>query len=140
MSATAGAGGMPVWLILLLPLVFVAGMSLLDTADGIAMLGAYGWSYVRPVRKLYYNMNITLISIAIAFLIGGLELLQVIGTETRANSGIFGWANTVPLSTMGFYIIGIFLGSWLLSVVVFRVRRIDRVEAALMAAESGRQS
>ncbi|HEV3309291.1 MAG TPA: HoxN/HupN/NixA family nickel/cobalt transporter, partial [Chloroflexota bacterium] len=60
MSATAGAGGMPVWFILLLPMLFVAGMALIDTTDGIAMLGAYGWAYVRPVRKLYYNMNITL--------------------------------------------------------------------------------
>src|SRR5579862_6795503 len=66
LSATAGAAAMPVWLILLLPLLFVAGMSLVDTTDGVAMLGAYGWAYVRPVRKLYYNLNITVMSAIIA--------------------------------------------------------------------------
>ena len=107
---------MPVWFILLLPLLFVAGMSLVDTTDGIAMLGAYGWAYVRPVRKLYYNMNITLISILVALVIGGIEVLQVISTETGASGGIFDFANNVPFSVLGFYIIGIFLGSWIVSI------------------------
>jgi nickel/cobalt transporter (NiCoT) family protein len=131
MSATAGAGGMPVWLILLLPLLFVAGMALIDTTDGIAMLGAYGWACVRPVRKLYYNMNITLISVVIALFVGGVELLHVISTETNANSGIFRWANSVPFSSLGFYIIGIFLASWAISVAVYKLRGIDRLDAAL---------
>jgi high-affinity nickel-transport protein len=128
MSATAGAGGMPVWLILLLPLLFVAGMSLIDTTDGIAMLGAYGWAYIRPVRKLYYNMNITLISVLVALFIGGIEVLQVISTETGASGGIWTWANNVPFADMGYYIIGIFLVSWLIAVAVFKIRRIDRLD------------
>lgn len=132
MSATAGAGGMPVWFILLLPLLFVAGMSLIDTTDGVAMLGAYGWAYVRPVRKLYYNMNITLVSIVIALFIGGIEVLQVISTETGLNGGVFRWANTIPFSALGFYIIGIFLASWLVSVAVFKLRGIDRLDDALV--------
>jgi high-affinity nickel-transport protein len=73
MSALGGSKGLPVWSILLLPLLFVAGMSLVDTTDGAAMLGAYGWAYIRPVRKLYYNMSITMISVLIALLIGGLD-------------------------------------------------------------------
>jgi nickel/cobalt transporter (NiCoT) family protein len=136
MSATAGAGGMPVWFILLLPLLFVAGMSLIDTTDGIAMLGAYGWAYVRPVRKLYYNMNITLISVLVALFIGGIEALQVISTETGASGGIWDWANNVPFSVFGFYIIGIFIVSWLISVLVYKIRRIDRLDDALVAASS----
>src|SRR5579864_1148814 len=92
-SATASTDGMPVYLILLLPLLFVAGMSLVDTTDGIAMLGAYGWAYVRPVRKLYYNMNITLISVLVALFIGGIEVLQVISSETGMSGGLLGWAN-----------------------------------------------
>lgn len=141
MSATAGAGGMPVWLILLLPLLFVAGMSLIDTTDGVAMLGAYGWAYVRPVRKLYYNMNITLISVIIALFIGGIEVLQVVSTETGADAGPFGWANAIPFDRLGFYIIGIFLLSWVVSVAVFKLRGIDRLDdqlatASLMTAPS----
>jgi len=128
MSATAGVGGMPVWYILLLPLLFVAGMSLVDTSDGVAMLGAYGWAFVRPVRKLYYNMNITLISILVALVIGGIEVLQVIGTETGATGGIWGWAANVPFSILGFYIIGIFLASWVISMIVYKLRGIDKMD------------
>ncbi|MDQ2745186.1 MAG: HoxN/HupN/NixA family nickel/cobalt transporter [Chloroflexota bacterium] len=134
MSATAGVGGMPVWYILLLPLLFVAGMSLLDTTDGVAMLGAYGWAFVRPVRKLYYNMNITLISILVALVIGGIEVLQVIGTETGATGGIWDWAANVPFSILGFYIIGIFLGSWIISMIVYKLRGIDKMDDELRLA------
>jgi high-affinity nickel-transport protein len=136
MSATAGAGGMPVWLILLLPLLFVAGMSLIDTTDGIAMLGAYGWASIRPVRKLYYNLTITLISVLVALFIGSIEVLQVIGGETGANGGVIGWAQSVPFSRMGYYIIGILLAGWAISVLLFKVRRIDRLDDALRAASS----
>lgn len=136
MSATAGGGGMPVWFILLLPLLFVAGMSLIDTTDGVAMLGAYGWAYVRPVRKLYYNMNITLISILVALVIGGIEVLHVISTETGASGGLFDLANNVPFSVLGFYIIGIFLGSWIVSIIVYKVRGIDKLDDTFAMANA----
>ncbi len=136
MSALGGSKGLPVWCILILPLLFVAAMSLADTTDGIAMLGAYGWAYVRPVRKLYYNMNITLISVLVALFIGGIEVLQVISTETGARGGLFGWANDIPFSTLGFYIIGIFLVSWAVSVLVYRIRRIDRLDDELPRASA----
>ena len=139
MSATAGAGGMPVWFILLLPLLFVAGMSLVDTTDGIAMLAAYGWAYVRPVRKLYYNMNITLISVLVALFIGSIEVLQVIGSETGATGSVFSWANGIPFADMGYYIIGIFTVSWLVSVAVYRLRGFERLDDALATVHtSGR--
>lgn len=128
MSATAGAGGMPVWYILLLPSLFVAGMALVDTTDGVAMLGTYGWAYVRPVRKLYYNMNITLISVLVALLIGGVEAMQVLATETGWTAGPLGWASSVDFGRLGFYIIGLFMLSWALSVLFFRVRGLDRLE------------
>jgi high-affinity nickel-transport protein len=136
MSATAGAGGMPVWFILLLPLLFVAGMSLIDTTDGVAMLGAYGWAYVRPVRKLYYNMNITLISIVIALFIGGIEVLNVISTETGATGGPFALAAGIPLTDFGYYIIGIFMASWIVSVVVYKARGIGKLDDDLIAARA----
>jgi high-affinity nickel-transport protein len=130
-SGESGARGMPIYLILLLPLLFVAGMSLVDTTDGIAMLGAYGWAYVRPVRKLYYNMNITLISVLVALFIGGIEILQVVSSETTNTSGIFGWAQSIPFNILGFYIIGAFILSWAVSVVVYKLRGIDRLDDAI---------
>ncbi|HEX6506843.1 MAG TPA: HoxN/HupN/NixA family nickel/cobalt transporter [Chloroflexota bacterium] len=131
MSATAGAGGMPVWLILVLPLLFVAGMALIDTTDGVAMLGAYGWAHVRPVRKLYYNMNITMISVLIALFIGGVEVLSVISSETGLTTGPFGWAANISFGSLGYYIIGIFVVSWAISVLVFKLRRVDQMDDKL---------
>jgi nickel/cobalt transporter (NiCoT) family protein len=128
MSASAGAGGMPVYFILLLPLLFVAGMSLVDTTDGVAMLAAYGWAQVRPVRKLYYNMNITLMSVIVALFIGSIELLSVVGTETGAQGGLWSWIQNVPFNVMGFYIVGIFLGSWIVSMAFYKWRSIDKLD------------
>ena len=78
LAATSGANHLPIELILVLPALFAAGMSLVDTTDGVLMLGAYGWAYIKPIRKLYYNLNITLVSVLIAFLIGGIEVLGII--------------------------------------------------------------
>ncbi|GEM_PF-106841 len=140
MSATAGGNGMPVWLILLLPLLFVAGMSLVDTTDGVAMLGAYGWAFVRPLRKLYYNINITMMSVVIAVFIGGVELLQVVNSELPATNGAIGWVRELPLNNLGFVIIAVFMLSWVLSFALFKLRRIDRLEAALRAYSFGPQA
>ena len=80
-SAAAATQGLPIWAILLFPALFTAGMCPVDPADGILMLGAYGWASVHPVRKLYYNMTITAISVLIAVLVGGIEVLGVIGGQ-----------------------------------------------------------
>ncbi|HXT36515.1 MAG TPA: HoxN/HupN/NixA family nickel/cobalt transporter [Chloroflexota bacterium] len=129
MSATASQNGMPIWYILVLPLLFVAGMALVDTTDSILMLGAYGWAYIKPVRKLYYNMNITAISVIVALFIGGIEVLQVVGQERNDTSGIWGWAQNIPFNALGFYIVGIFLVSWLCSVAFYKLRRLDLLDA-----------
>lgn len=136
MAAATGASGMPIGLILLLPLLFAAGMSLIDTTDGVAMLGAYGWAFLKPIRKLYYNITITSISIVVALLIGGVEMLQVIGQESRAKGAFWDAVENVPLANLGFYIIAIFLASWLISVIVYRVKRVDDLDAALVARRS----
>jgi len=128
MSATASQNGMPIWYILVLPLLFVAGMALVDTTDSILMLGAYGWAYIKPVRKLYYNMNITAISVFVALFIGGIEVLQVVGQERNDTSGIWGWAQDIPFNVLGFYIVGIFLVSWLISVAFYKLRRFDLLD------------
>jgi high-affinity nickel-transport protein len=136
MSASAGAGGMPVWLILLLPLLFTAGMALVDTTDGVAMLGAYGWAYIRPVRKLYYNMNITLISALVALSIGGVELLHAVGSQLGASGGIWDWAGSVAFAGLGYYIVGICLMSWGVSILVYKLRGIGRLDESRVPASS----
>jgi high-affinity nickel-transport protein len=136
MAALTAASGMPIGFILLLPVLFAAGMSLVDTTDGVAMLGAYGWAFRKPMRKLYYNITITSISVLIALLIGGAELLQVVQQESNAKGAFWGAVGSLPLENLGFYIIGIFLVSWLVSVVVYNVARVDDLDAALAARRS----
>lgn len=128
LSAVAGANGLPFWAVLLLPLSFTAGMSVVDSIDGVLMLGAYGWAFVKPVRKLYYNMSITMISVFIALFIGGIEGLQALGSQTGASGGIWALANRMSLQNMGFYIIGTFVVAWLISIGIYRVRGYDKLE------------
>ncbi len=128
-SGATAASGMPIWYILLLPLLFTAGMALVDTCDGVLMLGAYGWAYVKPVRKLYYNLNITLVSVVVALLIGGLEAVQVIASETGAKGGVFALAGNIPFNELGFLIIGIFVCAWLASILVYKIRRYDLLDS-----------
>ena len=82
-SATQAAKGVSIWSIMVFPALFAAGMSLIDTTDGILMLGAYDWAFVKPIRKLYYNMTITLVSVVVAVLIGGIEALGLVGDQLQ---------------------------------------------------------
>jgi high-affinity nickel-transport protein len=134
-SAATGAAGIPVWQILLLPLAFTAGMSLIDTLDGIMMLGAYGWAFIAPVRKLYYNMNITLISVVVALFIGGIEGLQVISGKTGASGGLWAVANDLPFDKLGYVIVGAFAVSWMASMVVYKLRRYELLEVVVEAMD-----
>jgi nickel/cobalt transporter (NiCoT) family protein len=129
-SAAEGAKGMPIWSILVFPVLFTAGMSLIDTADSILMLGAYAWAFVRPVRKLYYNLTITFVSVVVALLVGGVEALGLIGDQLGLQ-GKF-WQAMAALNdhfgTIGYLIIGIFVLSWVAAVVIYRLRGYDRLE------------
>ena len=125
LAATSGASHVPVWYIILLPAVFAAGMSLVDATDGVLMLGAYGWAYVKPIRKLYYNLNITLVSVLIAFVIGGIEALNVIGAELGLSGGIWGVAGKLDMGVLGAAIVGLFLVSWVVSTLVYRWKGYD---------------
>jgi len=138
MAAATGATGMPILFILLLPLLFAAGMSLVDTTDGVAMLGAYGWAFLKPVRRLYYNITITAISIVVALFVGGVEMLGVIASETNARGGIWDFAASVPFENLGFPIIAVFLACWLVSVVMYKLKRVDDLDDALAARARGR--
>ena len=130
-SATQAAQGVSIWSIMVFPALFAAGMSLVDTTDGVLMLGAYDWAFVKPVRKLYYNLAITLVSVVVAFLVGGIEALGLIGDQLSL-SGWF-WDGIGALNdnftSLGFIIIGVFIAAWVASILIYRYRGFDRIEA-----------
>ncbi|EKM98304.1 MULTISPECIES: HoxN/HupN/NixA family nickel/cobalt transporter [Acidocella] len=129
-ASTQALHGMSLWPLLTFPLLFAAGMSLIDTTDGILMLGAYGWAFVKPVRKLYYNLTITLVSALVALVIGGIEGLGLIASEF-ALGGWF-WDHVSALNdqfgAIGYIIIGIFILSWVVSTLVYKFKRYDELE------------
>lgn len=129
-SANQAAQGLPIWSILLFPALFTAGMSLIDTTDGILMLGAYGWAYVKPIRKLYYNMTITLVSVLVAVIIGGIEALNIIGNQLQLKSPFWDFISQLSdnFGTIGYLIIAIFVLSWLLSTIIYKVNKYDELE------------
>ena len=116
------------------PALFTAGMLLMDTSDSILMLGAYGWAFVKPIRKLYYNLTVTAVSVVVAVVVGGLEALNLVGdqlglTGGRGFWGVIGAVND-NFGILGYVIVGIFAGSWLVSFVVYRVKRYDQIEVS----------
>ena len=126
-AATAGRG-MPVVFVMLFPLLFAAGMSLVDTTDSILMLGAYGWAFVKPIRKLYYNMNITLVSVLVALVIGTIELLSILADKLALKGSVWEWVGNLDFQRIGYVIIGIFTVSWLGSTLVYILKKYDAIE------------
>jgi nickel/cobalt transporter (NiCoT) family protein len=130
-AAVEAGKGLPIPYILIFPALFTAGMCLLDTTDGILMLGAYGWAFVKPVRKLYYNLNITLVSVLVALLVGGIEALTVIGSQLSLR-GAF-WSDVEGLAAnfgaLGYFIVGVLLLAWGLSTAIYKWRRLDDLPA-----------
>lgn len=122
---------MPIWSILVFPALFTAGMSLVDTADGILMLGAYGWASMKPLRRLYYNLTITLVSVLAAVAIGGVEALGLVADRFSLD-GPF-WHAVAALNghfgALGGAVIAFFAASWLLSFIIYRLKRYDEIEA-----------
>ncbi|MDP9024972.1 MAG: HoxN/HupN/NixA family nickel/cobalt transporter [Candidatus Eremiobacteraeota bacterium] len=131
-AAVEAGKGLPVYDILIFPLLFTAGMSLLDTTDGVLMLGAYGWAFVKPMRKLYYNMVITLVSVLVALVIGGIEALSVLADRLKLTGGFWDAVGNLSgqFGTLGFIIVGIFIVSWIVSTVVYKVKRYDDIDVA----------
>jgi high-affinity nickel-transport protein len=138
-SGTQAAHGTSIWLILVFPALFAAGMSLVDTTDGVLMLGAYQWAFVKPVRKLFYNLVITAVSIAVALGIGGIEALGLLETQLHL-SGSF-WQGVAALNGnfngLGFLIIGIFIAAWVVSVLIYRYKDFDSLEVTAPPAAAG---
>jgi high-affinity nickel-transport protein len=131
-AAVEAGKGLPVFDIMLFPLLFTAGMSLLDTTDGVLMLGAYGWAFVKPVRKLYYNMVITLISVLVALVVGGIEAAGVFAHRLALNGGVWDAIRGANdnFGVLGFIIVGVFAASWILSAAVYKLLGYDELTAA----------
>jgi high-affinity nickel-transport protein len=130
LSAAEASKGLPFTSILVFPLLFAAGMSLIDATDNILMLGAYGWAFMKPVRKLYYNMTITCVSVIVALAVGGIEALGLLAGQFHPK-GRF-WLVVTRLNDsfaeLGYAIVGLFALSWLVSMAVYKWRGFDRIE------------
>jgi high-affinity nickel-transport protein len=128
-SATQAAQGMSFWTILVFPALFTAGMSLLDTTDSVLMTGAYGWAFVKPIRKLWYNLTITAASVVVALFIGGMEALGLISDKLGLAGGFWDFVGAMNdnLANFGYAVVGIFIASWIVSTVVYRARGYDNL-------------
>ncbi|HEY4406705.1 MAG TPA: HoxN/HupN/NixA family nickel/cobalt transporter [Xanthobacteraceae bacterium] len=129
-SAAEASNGLSMWSILVFPALFTAGMTLIDTTDSILMVGAYGWAFVKPIRKLYYNMTITFVSVIVAVIVGGVEALGLVADKLGLQGGL--WDAVASLNdnfgALGYLIIGIFAASWIVSVLIYRFKGYDRLE------------
>lgn len=125
-SVGAGVSGqIPLWMILVLPFMFTCGMVLLDTTDGVAMRKAYGWAFMRPIRKIYYNLTLTVISVLVALAIGTVEVLQVFSLELKPSGAFWSWIIGLNFSEIGYFIIAIFGITWLISMAYYRYKGIE---------------
>jgi len=130
-SVQQASQGVPLISVLVFPALFAAGMSLVDTTDGVMMLGAYEWASVKPMRKLYYNMMITLVSIVVAVCVGGIEALGLVSDEFSLQGKFWDFIGILRenFNAIGFAIVGIFALAWAGSYALYRLRRLDRMEA-----------
>ncbi|MGH9020617.1 MAG: HoxN/HupN/NixA family nickel/cobalt transporter [Acidimicrobiales bacterium] len=139
LAGTSVASGLPFWAVLSLPLLFAAGMSLLDTLDGSFMNFAYGWAFSKPVRKVYYNIAITGLSVFVALYIGTLELCQVIAGQLHLHGGFWNFAQGFNINKAGFVIVGLFVGVWAFALLYWKYGRVEeRWEVAARRAQAAR--
>jgi nickel/cobalt transporter (NiCoT) family protein len=121
------ASGVPLWAILFLPLLFTCGMVLSDTSDGFAMRYAYGWAFNHPIRKIFYNLTLTVISVLVAFVIGGVELLQVISGQLGWGGPFWTWLDRLDFESLGVGIVILFLGCWAVAMTIYWWRGYEKI-------------
>lgn len=131
-SATEASKGLSFWSVLVFPILFAAGMSLIDTTDNILMLGAYGWAFVKPIRKLYYNITITCISVVVALVVGGIEVLGLLAGRFHLKGRFWDGISSLNdhFGALGYFIVGLFLVSWIVSLAVYKWCRFDELEVS----------
>ncbi len=136
-SAAAAAKGLSVVAMAAFPVLFTAGMTLIDTTDGILMVGAYGWAFMKPIRKLYYNLTITFVSVIVALVVGGIEAIGLLKDQLNLTGGFWDFIGSLNdnFGTLGFVIIGVFVLSWVGSVIIYRVKGFDRFESTTTTTE-----
>ena len=144
------AAGFPLWALLILPFMFACGMVLTDTSDGVSMRYAYGWAFAKPIRKVFYNLTLTLISVMVAFIIGTIEVLGVLAAEFHFSGGPFGFWNTMDWLNnaagpygidvwgyIGIGIVALFIGTWLIAMLVYKLKRYEEIGFALPPNDMG---
>jgi high-affinity nickel-transport protein len=125
-AGSAGAAGLPWYAILCLPVLFAAGMSLLDAIDGSFMNFAYGWAFSRPVRKVFYNITITGLSAAVALVIGTIELGGLMAQHLNLSGSFWNWFENININLLGFLIVGMFLATWAIALSVWHLGHIEK--------------
>ncbi|MFI5972144.1 HoxN/HupN/NixA family nickel/cobalt transporter [Streptomyces sp. NPDC051452] len=125
LAGSGAASGLPWYAILCLPVLFAAGMALLDTIDGSFMNFAYGWAFSKPVRKVYYNLTVTGLSVAVALIIGTVELLGLVADKAGLHGAFWDWISGLDLNVVGYVIVGLFLATWAVALMVWKVGRIE---------------
>jgi high-affinity nickel-transport protein len=129
-AAVEASNGLSLWSILVFPALFAAGMTLIDTTDSVLMVKAYGWAFVNPVRKLYYNLTITFMSVVVAVVVGGALALGLISEKLGLKGGVWDAVNGFnDLAFLGYFIVGLFIASWLISMLIYRLKGYDRLDA-----------
>jgi high-affinity nickel-transport protein len=131
-SAAEASKGLSILSILVFPVLFAAGMSLVDSTDNILMLGAYGWAFVKPIRKLYYNLTITAVSVLVAFAVGGIETLGLLAAHFHLTGALWELIRKLNdnFGTLGYGIVALFVLSWIASIAIYKWRRFDDLDLA----------
>ena len=138
LAGGAAGAGLPWYAILCLPVLFAAGMSLMDSIDGSFMNFAYGWAFSKPVRKVFYNITITGLSVAVALVIGTIELGGLIAEELNLSGSFWSWFETIDINLLGFIIVGMFVATWAIALSVWRFGRIEERWSAHLDAGARR--
>ena len=124
-AAGVATHNVPFLAIISLPIIFAAGMSLMDTADGAFMSHAYGWAFSNPIRKVYYNITVTSLSVAVALIIGMIELLQVTAAKFALDGGFWAFLGNLNFGNIGYVVVALFIATWAFSVILWKARRIE---------------